>query len=184
MGKIEETAPPPASRAVGAGRGLLYITAAKIWFMVGGSAIGFVLPYVLASKVKYGEWGSILAWVSPINNVMVTATIQAVAKFATEGPEYVEGVKRAALKLQLVLDDGTEVAFRDARRLGRVRLRHDPRREPPISLLGFDALHQLPSLGRLSALLGARAAPVSGSARSRRSRARIPAGSPCGAGSW
>src|SRR5262249_40550709 len=64
------------------------------------------------------------------------------------------------LKLHLVLDDGTEVAFRDARRLGRVRLRHDPRAEPPISLLGFDALHQLPPLRRLSALLGARAAPV------------------------
>ena len=64
------------------------------------------------------------------------------------------------LKLHLVLDDGTEVAFRDARRLGRVRLRHDPKAEPPISLLGFDALHDLPPTGRLAALFGARAAPV------------------------
>src|SRR5262249_32866346 len=64
------------------------------------------------------------------------------------------------LRSPLVLTDGTEVAFRDARRLGRVRLRHAPRAEPPISLLGFDALHELPPLRRLSALLGARAAPV------------------------
>jgi formamidopyrimidine-DNA glycosylase len=64
------------------------------------------------------------------------------------------------LKLELVLDDGTEVAFRDARRLGRVRLRHDPRAEPPISLLGFDALHELPSVRRLVALFAERAAPV------------------------
>src|SRR2546427_601866 len=64
------------------------------------------------------------------------------------------------LKLPLVLDDGTKVAFRDARRLGRVRLRHDPRAEPPISLLGFDALRQLPPLRRLAALFGERAAPV------------------------
>jgi formamidopyrimidine-DNA glycosylase len=41
-----------------------------------------------------------------------------------------------------------------------VRLRHDPRAEPPISLLGFDALHELPSVRRLVALFGERAAPV------------------------
>jgi len=64
------------------------------------------------------------------------------------------------LKLHLTLDDGGEVAFRDARRLGRVRLRHDPAAEPPISLLGFDALHDVPSPGRLAELFSKRAAPV------------------------
>jgi formamidopyrimidine-DNA glycosylase len=64
------------------------------------------------------------------------------------------------LKLHLTLDDGGEVVFRDARRLGRVRLRHDPQAEPPISLLGFDALHDLPPVGRLAELFGERAAPV------------------------
>jgi formamidopyrimidine-DNA glycosylase len=64
------------------------------------------------------------------------------------------------LKLHLTLDNGGEVVFRDARRLGRVRLRHDPRAEPPISLLGFDALHDVPSVARLVELFGKRAAPV------------------------
>jgi len=64
------------------------------------------------------------------------------------------------LKLHLVLDDGTEVAFRDARRLGRVRLRHDPRAEPPISLLGFDAWRGLPPLGSFKALVTARSSPM------------------------
>jgi len=64
------------------------------------------------------------------------------------------------LKLHLTLDDGGEVVFRDARRLGRVRLRHDPAAEPPISLLGFDALHDVPSIGRLAELFAARSAPV------------------------
>jgi len=64
------------------------------------------------------------------------------------------------LKLHLTLDDGGEVVFRDARRLGRVRLRHDPAAEPPISLLGFDALHDVPSVGRLAELFAARSAPV------------------------
>ena len=63
-------------------------------------------------------------------------------------------------RLVLAFDDGGALAFADARRLGRIRLRHDPRREPPISLLGFDALRQLPSPGRFGALIRERTAPV------------------------
>jgi formamidopyrimidine-DNA glycosylase len=63
-------------------------------------------------------------------------------------------------KLRLGFDDGGELAMTDARRLGRIRLREDPRGEPPISLLGFDALTGLPSPARFAALLRARAAPV------------------------
>ncbi len=64
------------------------------------------------------------------------------------------------LKLLVVLEDGTEVAFCDARRLGRLRLRQDPPREPPVSLLGFDALRGVPPVKRLQAMLAARSAPV------------------------
>ena len=42
-------------------------------------------------------------------------------------------------KLIVKFDDGGELAFADARRLGRARLRVDPAAVPPISLLGFDA---------------------------------------------
>lgn len=63
-------------------------------------------------------------------------------------------------KLRLTLDDGGELAFADPRRLGRIRLRHDPRREPPIGDLGFDALRELPPPRRFFELLRARAAPV------------------------
>lgn len=101
MSVDSETQPPPApaSRAVGAGRGLLYITGAKIWFMLGGSAISFVLPYLL-SKASYGEWGVIASWLSPVNNVVVVATIQSVSRFASRGTHFVEATKRAALRLQ------------------------------------------------------------------------------------
>jgi len=63
-------------------------------------------------------------------------------------------------KLRLTLDDGGELAIADARRLGRIRLRDDPRCEPPLSALGFDALRELPPPARFRALLTARAAPV------------------------
>jgi formamidopyrimidine-DNA glycosylase len=63
-------------------------------------------------------------------------------------------------KLRLIFDDGGELVMTDARRLGRVRLRTDPRAEPPISDLGFDALRGLPPPTRLAELLAARSAPI------------------------
>jgi formamidopyrimidine-DNA glycosylase len=64
------------------------------------------------------------------------------------------------VRLRLVLDDGNELALADARRLGRVRLRHDPRREPPLAGLGFDALRELPSPAVFHALVRERTAPM------------------------
>jgi formamidopyrimidine-DNA glycosylase len=63
-------------------------------------------------------------------------------------------------KLRLTFDDRGELALADARRLGRIRLRHEPAREPPISLLGFDAHRGLPPPAAFSAELRARRAPV------------------------
>jgi formamidopyrimidine-DNA glycosylase len=63
-------------------------------------------------------------------------------------------------KLHLTFDDGGELAMTDARRLGRIRLRRDPAREPPVSLLGFDALLGLPTPATFAELLRHRAAPV------------------------
>jgi formamidopyrimidine-DNA glycosylase len=63
-------------------------------------------------------------------------------------------------KLRLTFDDGGELAMADARRLGRIRLREDPRREPPLIGLGFDALREPPSLAHFLALLRERTAPM------------------------
>lgn len=63
-------------------------------------------------------------------------------------------------KLRIALDGGGELVYADARRLGRIRLRHDPAAEPPISLLGFDALVALPTARSMADVLGTRAAPI------------------------
>jgi formamidopyrimidine-DNA glycosylase len=63
-------------------------------------------------------------------------------------------------KLILTFDDGGALAMADARRLGRIRLRDDPRREPPVAELGFDALRELPPPAQFLALLRARGAPM------------------------
>jgi formamidopyrimidine-DNA glycosylase len=63
-------------------------------------------------------------------------------------------------KMELVLDDGTRLAMTNARRLGRIRLQHDPEHEPPISLLGFDPLLDLPAPKDFAALLAERRAAI------------------------
>jgi formamidopyrimidine-DNA glycosylase len=62
------------------------------------------------------------------------------------------------VRLRLALDDGGELAFADARRLGRVRLRDVPRRD--LGDLGFDALRGIPPPGPFLAALGRRRTPV------------------------
>lgn len=63
-------------------------------------------------------------------------------------------------KLELQLDDGGRIAFTNARRLGRVRLVDDPKREPPVSQLGFDPLLDPPTATQLGRLLQRRRAPI------------------------
>lgn len=91
--------------------GLVYIFAAKIWFLVAGFLLQFLLPRVFGSSALFGMWTVLLAWASGINNVMVTGTIQTVAHFAKEGPEGVEQAKRTALYLQLLLGTVGAVLF-------------------------------------------------------------------------
>lgn len=61
-------------------------------------------------------------------------------------------------KIIVQLDDGTELAMTNMRRLGRIRLLHDPEREPPIAALGFDPLYEMPAAADFAAQLRARKA--------------------------
>jgi O-antigen/teichoic acid export membrane protein len=94
-------------KAVGAGKGLLFITGAKLWFMVAGYVIQFALPRALGSPARFGVWVAVLALISPFNNVVVTATIQSVSKFSSETAERAAAVTRAALRMQFVVGGGT-----------------------------------------------------------------------------
>lgn len=65
-------------------------------------------------------------------------------------------------KLHLRFDDGGELAFVNSRRLGRIRLREAPEEEPPISVLGFDPLLDLPSARELTTRMAGRSVTVKG----------------------
>lgn len=63
-------------------------------------------------------------------------------------------------KLHLVTDDGPEIAYTNARRLGRVLFRADPATDKPIGKLGFDPLTDMPNKATFAALIGRRSRAV------------------------
>ena len=65
-------------------------------------------------------------------------------------------------KLRLEFDDGSELAFTNARRLGRIRLRRTPREEEPLRSLGFDPYLALPVESEFRRLVQVRSATLKG----------------------
>jgi formamidopyrimidine-DNA glycosylase len=63
-------------------------------------------------------------------------------------------------RFRLIAQDGTELAYTDPRRFGRIRLAQDPLSEPPISALGYDPLLDFPSARKLHEILARRRAPI------------------------
>lgn len=63
-------------------------------------------------------------------------------------------------KVELVAEGGARLAMPDGRRLGRIRLQHEPESSSPVKDLGFDALLALPAAEALAALLSRRRAPI------------------------
>ncbi|MBK6425285.1 MAG: oligosaccharide flippase family protein [Blastocatellia bacterium] len=96
--------------AAKAGRGTIYITASKLWFMVTGAALMFVLPR-LVSVADVGVYKVVIGLVSVVNAVVVTGTIQTVSKFVSQTPEHADAIKRKALLLQVVLGGGAAAGF-------------------------------------------------------------------------
>jgi len=93
---------PGDEQAVGrAGRGFIWLTAAKLHFMLAGWAIYFVLPRLLGT-VEFGQFLVVVGLVSILNNVMVSSAIQGASRYTAARPEELGAVLRAGLGLFLV----------------------------------------------------------------------------------
>jgi O-antigen/teichoic acid export membrane protein len=96
--------------AATAGRGTIYITAAKIWFMVSGYGIAVTLTYLLTPE-DYGLYKVVIGTVSIINAVIVTGTYQTVSKYIAQEPAKADSVKAKALALQVYVGGVAALAF-------------------------------------------------------------------------
>jgi stage V sporulation protein B len=93
---------PLADVARLAGRGTLYISAAKLWFIFSGLGIHFTLPRLMSSE-QFGLYQIVIGIVSIINAVVVTGTSQTVSKYISQDGSRADSVKAQALKMQVAV---------------------------------------------------------------------------------
>lgn len=96
--------------ATGAGRGVLYIAFAKFYFMFAGLVVQFRLPAIL-SHVSWGSYSLVNSLVSPVNNVLVTGTIQTVSRFSAQEPDKARMVQQAGLRMHVRVGLVIAIAF-------------------------------------------------------------------------
>lgn len=89
-------------KSTGAGRGVLYIAFAKFYFMFAGLFVQFRLPAIM-SHVAWGSYSLVNSFVSPVNNVLVTGTIQTVSRFVAQEPDKARRVQHAVMRMHLRL---------------------------------------------------------------------------------
>ena len=99
-----------SSEAKQAGRGVIFIAFAKIYFIIAGAVIEFSLPSILSSVV-FGAYKVVVSAVSPLNNVLITGTIQAVSRYTAQKPELSRAIQRSGFRMQLYVGVPIAVAF-------------------------------------------------------------------------
>ncbi|HVG21067.1 MAG TPA: oligosaccharide flippase family protein, partial [Blastocatellia bacterium] len=108
--KAPQPETPPIDVARVAGRGTIYITAAKLWFMASGAVIYVVLPRLLTPE-QFGLYQVVIGVASIVNAVVVTGTSQTVSKYISQEESKADSVKSKALKLQLPVGGGLALGF-------------------------------------------------------------------------
>lgn len=102
--------PSERKGATGAGRGVLYIAFAKLYFMVIGLVMQVRLPAVL-SRAAFGSYSLVSNIASLVNNVLVTGTIQTVSRFAAQQPDQARAIQHAGLRMHVRLGLVIAVGF-------------------------------------------------------------------------
>lgn len=115
MSNTATTTTPPVQQATAdmtavAGRGTIYISIAKVWFMVSGYGIYFALPRLLSTE-QFGLYQVVISFASIVNAVVVTGTYQTISKYVSQEQHKADSVKLAGLKLQILVGGGISLAF-------------------------------------------------------------------------
>ena len=71
--------------------------------MFTGSLQRFALPHLIGDAAGYGAFGVVNNLISIVNNTVVQATIPAISKFTAEDNRRADAVKRAGLRMQVVV---------------------------------------------------------------------------------
>ncbi len=121
-----------------AGRGVIFIAFAKLYFILVGFVIEFGLPLIL-SIVVLGSYKVVTSSVNWLNAVFITGTIQAVSRFTAQRPEHARQIQLAGFRMHVVVALPVAAAFVLATPL-IARLLQDDLKRGPMMLAGLIGL--------------------------------------------
>jgi len=84
-----------------AGRGFVLITGAKLWFLLTATFTSLAFPRLFDNDVLYGQFRVVSGLLNVVTMVVITASVQAVSKLASETGADLRQVRRTALVGQL-----------------------------------------------------------------------------------
>ena len=85
---------------VSAGRGFLLIAGAKGWFLITSAGVALGLPRLLGEPEAFGRFKVVSSLATIVNMVLITATVQSVARLTSEQPLHSREIQRLALRNQ------------------------------------------------------------------------------------
>ncbi len=85
-----------------AGRGFVLITGAKLWFLITATFTSLAFPRLFGDPVLFGQFRVVSGLLNVVTMVVITASVQAVSKLASESGADIRHVRRTAFKGQLL----------------------------------------------------------------------------------
>jgi stage V sporulation protein B len=98
-----ERAPAREDDGRRAGLGLIFITFAKVFFIITGFTVALALPRFFGSEEVFGLFSVVFGAASILNNVLIASTIQTVSKMVSEDESRAAVVLRHGLTVQLAV---------------------------------------------------------------------------------
>lgn len=86
-----------------AGRGFLWITGAKIWFLVTATFSSLAFPRLFGDPVLYGQYRVVSGVLNVVTMVIIGGTVQAVSRLTSEVGAGPAAVRKVALRVVAVL---------------------------------------------------------------------------------
>jgi len=84
-----------------AGRGLLWVTGGKVFFIATATGVSIALPHVFGSEEVFGLYSVAFGAAAMFNAVLISSTLQTVSKLVSEDDAQAPQTLRRALTLQL-----------------------------------------------------------------------------------
>lgn len=115
-----------------AGRGFVLITGAKLWFLLTATFTSLAFPRLFDNDVLYGQFRIVSGLLNVVTMVVITASVQAVSKLASEAGADLRQVRRAALIGQLAFFGPVALLFCGFSGVIAARVLNDPGISTPL----------------------------------------------------